>query len=266
MPSDQPSPESSFAEAYLLARSREQRLLPDAVVAALPDFAVAPDVAADRSRGDEWRQRADSSVRLTGYLADLAARRRLPLTVWEVGCGNGWLAARLASAPDVSVVGFDVNVEELEQAHRVFDGRDRLCFALGDLGALPEQLRMARGVGPDIVVMASVLQYVVDPNSILRRAVGASVPGTEFHVLDSPIYDDASEVDAARQRTRDHYEQIGVPTMAEHYHHHTWDAFAGLRADVLYRPDAPAVRLQRRLLRRARSSFPWIRITAGVAR
>ena len=266
MPPDQPSRESSFVEAYLLARGREQRLLPDEVVATLPDIAVAPGISAGDPRCDEWRQRADSSTRLARHLSDLNARRRLPLTVWEIGCGNGWLAARLASVPDVSVVGFDVNIDELEQARRVFGERDRLRFAPGDIGALPDQLRAARGDGPDIVVMASVLQYVIDPNTILRRAVGAAVPGTEFHVLDSPLYADTSAVDAARQRTRDHYELIGVPTMADHYHHHTWDAFAGLRTDVLYRPDAPATRLQRRVLRQARSPFPWVRITAGAPR
>jgi hypothetical protein len=47
--------------------------------------------------------------------------------------------------------------------------------------------------------------------------------------------------------------------MALVYHHHSWEAFSDLRFDVLYRPDTLGRRLERRLTRRARSPFAWLR-------
>jgi hypothetical protein len=113
--------------------------------------------------------------------------------------------------------------------------------------------------------VASTLQYVADPATFLRSLLGALAADGEIHVLDSPIYDPA-DVASARERTRAHYQRIGVEEMIEHYHHHDWKVFDGLSHDVLHRPLSVRHRAERRLLRRPVSQFPWIRITAGVAR
>jgi hypothetical protein len=54
--------------------------------------------------------------------------------------------------------------------------------------------------------------------------------------------------------------------MAAHYHHHDWAALGATPFDVLYRPDDRRRRLERRLLRRNRSPFPWIRFRIDPAR
>lgn len=230
-------------DAYLRARHREGRLLTDAVVAGLPRV---PD---DHPLRREWRAREDSCARLVRYLRAIPR----PLTLLEAGCGNGWLAARIAAITGVEVVGVDVNAVELDQARRVFGGLSNLTFRNADILADPPPVD-----GAGVVVLASVIQYAPDPASLVERLLDRSRATAEVHVLDSPVYDTA-EVACARESTERHYAAIGVPEMARVYHHHTWDAFAGLPMDVLYRPGGPWRWVERHALRCARSPFPWLR-------
>lgn len=231
------------AELYLRVREREGRLLPDDVVQTLPH------VPADNPHAREWRLRADSSRRLVAHLRHLPQR---PLRVLELGCGNGWLCARIAGIHGAVVVGTDINDVELEQARRVFAGASFVHHDMRDT-ALPMPQ-------PDAIVVASAIQYVPDPTPLLAAWLDALSPHGEIHVLDTPIYDDAGAAAAARERSRRHYEVLGIPEMAGEYHHHTRQAFAHFRVDILHDPASPAARLQRRLLRTQCSPFPWLRI------
>jgi SAM-dependent methyltransferase len=231
-------------QAYLRAREREGRLLPDALVASLPDLPASHPLA------DEWAQRADSARRLVGHVRTIGQAA----TIVDLGCGNGWLAHRLAALPATTVLGIDANVVELDQARRVFVDAPNLTFAEGDITA---------GVPPvahaDVVVLSSVIQYVTDLAGLVAAIRAGVAPGSEIHILDSPLYR-PSDVAAAIERTRRYYAGIGVPEMADHYHHHTWDELSAVPVDVLYSPAAWRPRVERRVLRRARSPFPWLRI------
>lgn len=237
-------PAAVWAAAYLQVREREGRLYPDALVARLPD------VPASDPLRREWRQRADSASRLVAHLGQLP----LPLVVLEVGCGNGWLANRIAGIPGSEVVGLDANEMELGQARRVFGGRPNLRFVLGDVLVVSSPVER-----PNVIVLASVIQYVPDLPALIRRLEGWLVPSGEIHVLDSPLYR-AEELPGARERTRRYYTALGVPAMAEAYRHHDRRAVDEFAADILYRPDALRRRIERRLLGRSRSPFPWIRV------
>lgn len=227
------------ADLYVVARDREGRLLSDELVALLPNLPSEHPLA------EEWRLRADSARRLVAALH----RLQRPLRVIELGCGNGWLAHRIAEVPHSDVVGADVNDVELQQARRVFAQRSNLRFVHHDMesGELP----LWR---PDVVVVASAIQYVADPTGLIAAWLSSLAPHGEIHILDSPIYR-AADVAAARERTQRHYESVGVPAMTGRYHHHAWELFAPFRVEVLHRPDAPLARL-----RRSRSPFPWLRI------
>jgi SAM-dependent methyltransferase len=228
---------------YAEARRREGRLLSDEAVALLPE------VPRSHPHSSEWSQRADSAERLVTYLR---SHTRSPSVV-DLGCGNGWLANRIAAVDGSLVVGVDATAVELDQACRVFGGRPNLRFVAGDL--LDGQLPIDEA---DVVVMASVLQYVPDPAALLARLLSTLAPQGELHVLDTPIYKTA-DLPGARERSRQHYASIGVPEMASVYHHHDWAALRPLSYDVLYRPDDVVHRVERRLLRRPRSPFPWLR-------
>jgi len=115
---------------------------------------------------------------------------------------------------------------------------------------------------PDVVVLASVIQYLPDPARVVGSMLASLLSGAEVHVLDSPLYRFA-ELAAARERTREHYGEVGASEMARAYHHHCWDTFAPLRFDVLYRPDTPRRQIERRVLRRPRAPFPWLRFRAA---
>lgn len=238
---------------YLRAREREGRLYSDEFVRSLPS------TPADHPLAAEWRVRAGSSARLLRHLAEHRARR-----VVELGSGNGWLAAAIAArlGPGSRVVGVEANPVELEQSRRVFADRANLSFVEGDLErdtALPLDV-------PETIVLASAIQYVVDLPALLGRLRGQLAPGGELHILDSPLYTPAG-VTAARERTRVHYDQIGVPAMAAAYRHHTWEEVAPFQPTVAFRPSGLVQRAVDRIGRPGtRSPFPWLIIGAESSR
>jgi SAM-dependent methyltransferase len=178
--------------------------------------------------------------------------------VVDGGCGNGWLANLIAGIEGCRVVALDPNEVELAQAERVFGGRPNLRFLVADVrDPLPVPER------PDVVVLASVLQYVPDLPGLITHLAASLAPGGELHILDSPFYRTA-ELPAARERSRRYYRDLGVPEMAEAYRHHDWRTLEPFEPTVLYRPDSLRVTIEGRLLRRARSPFPWIRIRPGA--
>ena len=273
-----PSPDD-WLPAYLRVRALEGRLYPDDVAAGLPSVPASHPLHA------EWRIRARSAARLLAHLRGLGRR----LAVVDAGCGNGWLANAIASLDGTSVVGIDVNGLELAQANRVFGGRPNLRFVRADILCLPDA-PAANGApatsgrpttsGPptmpgrpavsglpahsDVVVLASVVQYVADLPALLRRLRSWLAVDGEIHVLDSPFYRPA-DVAAARERTARHYADLGVPEMAEAYHHHRLDELAEFEPTFLQRPGMVAERVARLVPGRRSSPFPWLRIRRGDA-
>jgi SAM-dependent methyltransferase len=233
---------------YLRAREREGRLLPDDLVARLPDLPAGHPLQR------EWLARADSSRRLLTYLGTFDG----PLAIVDAGTGNGWLAAAIAALPGTDVIGIDVNDIELAQARRVFGARQNVRFEEGDLATMPPP------DPADVIVLASVIQYQADLGALLTRLRGWLADDGELHVLDSPIYR-PEDVAAARERTRTHYAGIGVPEMSDAYHHHTWADFEPLHPVVLNQPRPSAGRLLRRLTGRVETPFPWLVIRREVA-
>ena len=92
----------------------------------------------------------------------------------------------------------------------MFVDRPNLSFVEGDLER-DASLPLER---PDAIVLASAIQYVADLPGLLLRLRDALAPGGEVHIVDSPLYA-AGDVPAARERTRAHYEAIGVSAMAD---------------------------------------------------
>ncbi len=237
-------PFAGHQSRYLEVREREGRLPDDMTVSGLP---AVPD---GHPQAGEWRVRAWSLARLQSYLD---ARRHLQV-VLDVGCGNGWMAARLAEPPGRLVYALDVNQHELEQGARVFRDNPRLIFLFGDVGG--EALAAAR---VDLVLLAGSVQYFSDLTALIPQLLRLLRPGGELHIMDSPFYD-REEAVRARARSEDYYRRLGCPEMAAHYHHHSKDLLELFGPHLLHDPARLLSRVGRRILRTGESPFPWIRI------
>lgn len=233
---------------YLDVRSREGRLYSDDVLPKLPEIEKTHPLY------HEWQMRGKSCRRFKTYLM----KQRKPLTILDLGCGNGWMAHQLAAVPDCDICAMDVNRFELEQAARVFSGQARLTFLYGDIFKEvlpPESL--------DLIVMASAIQYFPDLQLLLNRLLALMPAHGEIHILDSPFYPQALAAQAAR-RTEDYYRQVGVPDMASYYHHHTYEELKEFQPVFLYGPDTLFRRLARKFFASADSPFPWIKIAKST--
>ncbi len=230
------------ADLYFRVRRREGRLFPDDVVASLPNL------PGDHPLRTEWLARADSNRRLIRYLRGL----HRPLTVLDLGCGNGWLSHSIAQLPETRVWGLDRLGPELFQAARLF-GAGSAAFLAADIFTSPFAAHSF-----DVIVLASVIQYFPSLPSLLLALRALLRRSGEIHIVDSPIYSPA-EVESARARTAAYYADLGFPEMVAAYFHHTMDSFEEFRPDYLFRPQGITARLSRRLVHTT-SPFPWIRI------
>jgi SAM-dependent methyltransferase len=249
---------SNFLDLYLQVREKEGRLYPDDIVRQLPA------VPANHPLFSEWQARSAACDRLTTYLTRLRDRA----TLLELGCGNGWLANRIAETTNASVIGLDLNGRELHQARRVFAQRPNLSWILTDFTQPPFAGRVV-----DIVVIASAIQYFANLTELFETLVPWLRKEGEIHILDSPIYS-PGELPAARERSRQYYAGLGFPEMTAHYHHHSADALTAHNARWLYVPQRPRSRPRSPERSPARSPerspaawdspFPWVRLRPNL--
>jgi SAM-dependent methyltransferase len=251
---------------YLEVRRREGRIFPDEVVRALPFVSKSNPYA------KEWVWRRRSFERFLSCCKHLSALRgenvewtdsdRMTkngvvgedanngkFCILDLGCGNGWLANRLAENPDWEVWAADVNEEELAQGARLF-GRENLQFVYVDTlsDVLPQRF--------DLAVLAASVQYFPDLEQLIFFLKKHLKPGSEIHILDSPFYKNEKEQAAARRRTLEYYTKLGVPEMAAFYHHHLWADVEKLGGVNLNN------RLEIKFLQKIKwlAPFPWVKM------
>ena len=205
-----------------------------------------PSIPAGHPLHHEWRCRTSVARQVIHYL-DQQPR---PLSILEVGCGNGWFSGQLMGIPRISVVGLDINRLELEQAARVFK-HPALRFACATLEDL-----VATGAQFDAVLFNASAHYFRDLKQLLDTAMQVCSPGGEVHLVDTPLYH-ASEVETARASSAKYYGQLGHAKMAEWYFHHAWDALDGFSHRVMHRPASVRNKVKKRL-GGAVSPFPWV--------
>ncbi|OOQ57272.1 class I SAM-dependent methyltransferase [Mucilaginibacter pedocola] len=235
IPAEAPTPD--FEALYLELRRREQRIYTDLQLARLP---ALPRGHIHRA---EWRIRRQSAKRLVRYLA---AKKRT-LNILEIGCGNGWLAAKLADIPKANVCAIDVNRTEVHQAKRVFN-KPNLQFFSGSLN------RGRFGATQfDVVLFAAAIQYFSPLSEVLHGLLPWLAPKGEVHLVDSNFYDHFTVADAAK-RTQEYYTGMGYPELADFYFHHRLDELEGFNYKVMHKPAGPVARLLKG------SPFYWIKV------
>ena len=209
-----------FSAQYYLLRKKEGRIYSDVEVSRLPV------IDQQHQYYKEWEVRKNSSDRLKKYLT---AKRR-PLRILEIGAGNGWLSAKLSGIYSSHVTGIDINAEELSQAKRVFSQIENLHFFNCTLQDEPVNNQQF-----DIIVFAASIQYFRSLRTVLSNALSHLETGGEIHIVDTHFYH-ANDVNAAKQRTKDYFNGLGFPEMAEEYFHHSLDDLRSFNFETLYDP------------------------------
>jgi ubiquinone/menaquinone biosynthesis C-methylase UbiE len=225
-----------FSSQYFLLRKKEGRIYSDEEVSSLPE------INKQHRYYNEWEIRKRSSIHLKKYLSD----KKKPLRILEIGCGNGWLSAKLSEIPLSHITGIDINAEELSQARRVFNKIDNLDFfncSLQDEAISDHQF--------DIIVFAASMQYFSSLKNIMNDSIRHLKPGGEVHILDTLFYE-PKELNAARRRSKDYFSAIGFPEMAEHYFHHSLDELRSFNYRILYDPNSIINRFKKN-----RNPFYW---------
>jgi len=226
-----------FGQDYLAVREKEGRLYAD------EDVLYLPGISADHPHYDEWQLRKESCDRLRHYLK----KKRRALTILEVGCGNGWLAHRMAGIHGCKVTGIDTGSTELEQARRVFNHIPDLQFIHGSIDATEIGDREF-----DLIVFAASLQYFPSVKEAINIALQKLKPNGEIHILDTPLYS-PGEIERAQYNTRQYYTDLGFPGMAACYFHHRIAELASFPHQVLYRPS-----FFRHHIFQDKNPFPWV--------
>lgn len=211
-----------FEKIYTRLRQKEGRIYPDEEVAALPC------VNKNHQHYKEWAIRKNSCKALVGYIK----HKGTFLNILEVGCGNGWLAAQLATVIDAEVTGLDINSRELEQAKRVFSNIPNLNFIQGNM-----QTDYLKDKKFDLIIFAASIQYFPSLKQIIAIAVEHLTLLGEIHIMDSPFYQQ-HEMEAARQRTKAYYSAVGFAEMAAHYYHHSITELQTFQYKILQHPNS----------------------------
>lgn len=228
---------TDFETLYILTRKREGRMYTDEEVAGLPLISPSHVHAA------EWDLRKRSAQKLIDHLK----KKKKALDILEIGCGNGWLCHRLASATGNRVIGTDINFTEIEQAARVFRHIPNLHFIYASADA-----DIFREGKFDCIVFAASIQYFESLRRTLQNTIALLKPGGEIHIIDSFFYRRPALL-AARQRSRHYYEKLGLPEMSRYYHHHTLEDLEGYRYIVRYDPNSFFNKISR-----SKNPFYWI--------
>ncbi len=231
--------QEDFESQYTQLRHWEGRIYSDEELARLPS------IEHHHPHYREWLTRRESTSKLLNYLN----RKPAGLRVLEIGCGNGWLSAQIATDRNREVLGIDINRKELTQGERVFGKLPNLHFRHSTIDELVED-----GEKFDIILFAASIQYFESLPSIIRKALAILSARGEVHIVDSHFYS-LSALAMARQRSQLYYEAVGFPDLARFYFHHQVDSLDEFDYDILYDPNS----LFSRFLR-YRNPFHWIRI------
>ena len=235
-----------FESLYLRAREVEGRKLDVEAIRRLP----YPD------QGDPdaklWRQRAATSSWVVRHLQERRVRR-----VLDLGCGYGWLSARIAREGGMDVTAFDASAIELERAREAFGSIPRIEWTCGDL------FDASWSPTPfDAVVACGSIQYFPDLDALFARLSTLLEPSGEILVFDSPLWRRA-QVAAARRRSHGYYASLGLAELASGFHQHAREDLDRFGASWYYLPDSWPARVRRHLLGQPVSSFPVVGIPAS---
>lgn len=242
-----PDSTGNFEDLYLKMRAIEGRLYDDETVKILPGI--------DKSHPNytEWMIRKNSSEKLIKYISGLQKE----LNILELGCGNGWLSAKIANIKETNVIGADINIQELEQAERIFGHQDNLAFAYADIFDPEADAKL--NLKFDIILLAGVMMYFKNLNSLTDKLVSMLNAKGEINIIDNVFYTE-NNIENARRKTKEHYLQMELPEMGNFVHHHLLSELDRYNVEIIYDPRKTASKVKRKLLNLHTSPFIWMKI------
>jgi ubiquinone/menaquinone biosynthesis C-methylase UbiE len=231
------SNDNAFEKLYIALRKKEGRIFSESEILRLP-------AAANSSpHYKEWVIRKNSFNKLCKYIK----QKKYVCNILEVGCGNGWLTARLSGIANGEAIGIDINKVELKQARNVFGKIPNLRFIYGDIRS-----DVLSDKKFDLVVFAASIQYFESLKEIMNAALPLLTLQGEIHILDSFFYKE-NEIASAKQRTQKYFSEMGFPEMSQFYFHHSLDELQSFSYSVLYNPHS----LMNKLLLE-KNPFYWV--------
>jgi ubiquinone/menaquinone biosynthesis C-methylase UbiE len=175
-------------------------------------------------------------------------KKKGPLTILDIGCGNGFFTNLMAREQN-RVVGIDVNMLELEQAAAVFATPSIKWYYLD---IMTEELPANTF---DLITFCCSFQYFKDPELLLLRCNGLLKEKGEIHIIDSPFYNEDTK-QTAKENTVNYYRAMKTESMTHYYYHNTFKVFEGFNYRLKYKPS----KILNRLFKTLDSPFPWIQI------
>ena len=196
--------QAEFATAYSLHRQAEGRELSDDELLRLPWLTTGPQAA-------QWAVRARTYEAFVDRLLEpMSQQASRPLTVLDLGAGNGWLSYRVAGRGHQAIA-LDIRGDSIEGlgTAEVFQnrcpGKIECVVASFDAVPLPDDL-------VDIAVFNASLHYATDLDKVLGEAARVTRPGGRIAILDSPFYPNEDDGLAMLAEKR----QLAAATFGEH--------------------------------------------------
>jgi SAM-dependent methyltransferase len=158
-------------------------------------FLALPRVATDDPQRQIWRRRGEShSLLFARIIEPQAARQGRPLSILDLGAGNGWLAYRLTEHGH-QVAAIDLSLDPLDGlgAHVWYRsaveraGRPLFTPIQAEFDRLPLPDSSA-----DVALFNASLHYSTDYAVTLREALRVLSPEGIVVIMDSPVYRQAT--------------------------------------------------------------------------
>jgi SAM-dependent methyltransferase len=176
-----------FAREYARHRAEEGRGYCDEELLRLPYIKTG-------AHAGQWAVRARTfEAFMAQVLRPQARLSRTPLTMLDLGAGNGWLGYRVA-VEGHRVFALDIrsdDVDGLGAAEPLLLRAPSMRRIVGSFDDVP----LASG-SLDIAVFNASLHYATDLRAVLREAERVIRPGGQIVIMDSPFY--RSEADGLR--------------------------------------------------------------------
>ena len=194
----------NFENDYIKIRQKENRVYSDDEVKNLPW------ISPNKQQESEWRLRSSSTGQFFEYV-----KNQDPKNILDLACGNGWFTHLLKEKfPNSEVLGMDINALELEQGKRCFN-QEGLSFKREDIfNHTPNDLY-------DLITINAGVQYFPDVKLLMKKLFSILAVNGVVHILDSPVYKNKKDANAAKLRSDMYYNSLGLDIKSDFYFHHT---------------------------------------------